>query len=669
MDPFEGTYHILLIGIDNYTSRPLAGCVNDIDLIEGLLLDPPGIGVPADRMRVARLAAPRPDRPLRSRFGAETLEPTRANILAAFETLAGPAVTPEDRVLIYYSGHGGQQQWTTRAWHESIVPLDGLHIFDDELNARLHAIAKTGGDKTVDLTVVLDCCHSSGITRDALQGIQDDSRAAVRSMPAASGMVEPPDLSRIPGFDAARNASGPRLRPIDPPYLVLAACQADEVAGEKDLDGLRQGNLTRSLARYLADRSAERRSMLRWGEIWPDLLDHLRTLGATPPITPPQNPWIIGRSERRVFGGAWEPCDIGYPVKRATDGAYQVHAGQLLGVSVGAELALYGPQEPARFPPLGSEADLAARIGRLRVVKAERAQATAEAIEAPAELPAGTRARLVKAGEAGRLRVRLDPFEEGTAAALDASPLVEALREGSLDPEVTVTGSATHGWAIKSELEPFVAGVPAGRLDALRAGLESYAAYNQALRLARELRDPGGAALLAIRLLQFERGGPQDDATIEALPEAPKGPGGDYDLPDSFGFCVEVTNSHPQPLLVTLLNCTAGGKVEYLGAKQVRGQNRDCFWLADEIGSPFESWPSMGRLHATDRILAVGTSRRDFSLESMEVVDNVQDVVDRLVRGEVTRDVRPQRQAAASVEVWTAATTTVRIYQRGQQAV
>lgn len=668
MDKFEGTYHILLIGIDNYASRPLAGCVNDIDLIEGLLLDPPGIGVPAERMRVTRLAARRQGLPDRSRFAAETLAPTHANILAAFDTLAGPTVTPEDRVLIYYSGHGGQQQWTTRAWHESIVPVDEQHIFDDELNARLHAIAKTAGGKTVDLTVVLDCCHSSGATRDALQGIQDDSRAAVRSMPTASEMVEPPDLSQIRGFDAARDASGPRLRPIDPPYLVVAACQADEVAGEKDLDGLRQGNLTRALVRHLAGRSAKRRSELRWGEIWPDLLDRLRTLGATPPVTPPQNPWIIGRPERRVFGGKWEPRDLGYAVKRGADGSYQVHAGQLLGVTAGAELALYGP-EPARFPPLGGDVDLAARIGRLRVVKAERAQASAEAIEPPAALPEGVRARLVKAGEAGRLRVRLDPFEEGTAAALDASPLIEALREGSLDPEVTVAGSNTSGWAIKSEIEPFVAGVPAGRLDVLRAGLESYAAHNQALRLARELRDPDGAAKLAIRLLQFERGDPLDDAAFAALPEAPKGPGGDYDLPDSFGFCVEVTNSHAQPLLVTLLNCTAGGKVEYLGAKQVRGQNRDCFWLADEIGSPFESWPSMGRLHATDRIMAVGTTRRDFSLKSLEVIDNVQDVIDRLVRGETTRDVRPQRQAAASVEVWTAAMTTVRIYQRGQQAV
>ncbi len=682
MDDFNGTYHIVLIGIDGYRSAPLAGCVNDIDLIEKLLLDPPGIGVPAERMKVTRLAARRSGLTDTSRFADKTLAPTRENILAAFKSLSGDAVALDDRVLIYYSGHGGQQRWATRDWHESIVPVDEKHIFDDELNGWLNAIAKTEGDRMVDLTVVLDCCHSSGATREAFAGVQDDARMATRSMPTESTLVAPPDLSQIPRY-TPRDPSAPRLRPIDPPYLVVAACQADEVAGEKDLGGGRHGNLTRVLAQRLAGSSAERRAALRWGEIWPDLLDELRTLGATAPVTPPQNPWIIGRPERRLFGGAWEPRDLGYAVTLGDGGRYRVRAGSLLGVTVGAELAVYGPDEPPRFSVLGSEADLAKRIGRLRVVEAARASAVAEAIEMSAVMPEGARARLAKAGAAGGLRVRLEPFDAEVAAELDESGVIETLADaaaggdaggqGGLDAEVTIAGSAAQGWAIKSEFEPFVAGVPAGQIDALRAGLESYAAYNQALRLARELREPDGAARLSMRLLQVDPSSPvvrdkrMDAAAMAAQEEAPKGSGGDYNLPDGFPFCIEVTNHQPETLNVTILNCTAGGKVEYLDAKPVRELSTDWFWLAGEIGEAFEAWPSMGRLHAADRLIAVGTSRRDVDLSTMGVADNVQDVVDRVVNREFTRDVRP-RPAAAPAEIWTATTTTVRIYQRGQQA-
>ncbi|MCW5881096.1 MAG: hypothetical protein KIS91_09220, partial [Anaerolineae bacterium] len=52
-------YHVLLVGIDAYPPRysSLSGCVNDIDAIEGLLLDPPGVGIPPERIRIRRLAA------------------------------------------------------------------------------------------------------------------------------------------------------------------------------------------------------------------------------------------------------------------------------------------------------------------------------------------------------------------------------------------------------------------------------------------------------------------------------------------------------------------------------------------------------------------------------------------------------------------------------------
>src|ERR1700694_5139515 len=103
-------YHVLLIGIDAYPPgyNSLSGCVNDIDAIEQLLLDPPGVGLPPDRIRITRLAAPRPNVTSTSRLTALTQSPTKENVVAALNSLAGPAVQRDDRVLIYYSGHGDQ---------------------------------------------------------------------------------------------------------------------------------------------------------------------------------------------------------------------------------------------------------------------------------------------------------------------------------------------------------------------------------------------------------------------------------------------------------------------------------------------------------------------------------------------------------------------------------
>ena len=84
-------YHVLLIGIDAYPPgyNSLSGCVNDIDAIERLLLDPPGVGLPPDQIRITRLAAPRPNVTSTSHLIAQTQPPTKENVVAALRLLAG----------------------------------------------------------------------------------------------------------------------------------------------------------------------------------------------------------------------------------------------------------------------------------------------------------------------------------------------------------------------------------------------------------------------------------------------------------------------------------------------------------------------------------------------------------------------------------------------------
>jgi hypothetical protein len=671
MAGFAGTLHVLLVGIDAYPIKPLGGCVADIDAVEALLLEAPGVGVGPERIRIRRLAAPAAGAPSTSRLAGETIEPTYEHLVAALGELAGPAVAPGDRVLLYYSGHGTQMQWLTRAWHESLVTVDMRQLFDVELNAWLHAIARPGpeGAAAVDLTVVLDCCNASGATRDAVARLGDDPRTAVRSLPAAPDLAEPPDISRIPAAaDGLDRGAGP-ARPVDAPYVVVAACQSTELAGEKELDGVRHGNLTRALLGHLARRDAAARAGLRWGTVWPDLLVALAELAAAAPATPPQSPWLTGRPERFLFGGTWQPRDLGFAVTKLSDDRVRVHAGHVMGITAGAELAVYGPDEPLLFGPVGSPADLAARWGVVRITEAQAADSDGVVVEAaPATpLPEGARARLVAPGAAGPLRVWLENGDDETKAELAASLLLATVPGAVDDPEVFVDGDAARGWTIRTDLEPELAVVPPGRADALRVGLDQFARANATLRLARTLRSPDGPGRLALRLLHLPQAGPIEDEAIAALAEAPRSAGGDYDLPQGFPFCIELANLQREDLNVTVLNCTAGGKVEYLDAVLVRGRRREQLWLRQERGRPFIASPSRGRPAATDRLIAVGTTGLAVELDGLEVKENVQDVIDEWL-GAKAADDTPRSAPPDPVEIWTAVTQLIRIHQPGHAA-
>ncbi len=139
-------YHVLLIGIDAYTIKPLHGCVNDIDAVQRLLLS--HARIPADA--ITRLASPHVGDQHETIISEEPA--TLANIRAALSRLASHGVQPADRVFIYYSGHGGRApvagiQGTS--YRESLVPADFNEkpdqprlLLDFELNRALTAVAR-----------------------------------------------------------------------------------------------------------------------------------------------------------------------------------------------------------------------------------------------------------------------------------------------------------------------------------------------------------------------------------------------------------------------------------------------------------------------------------------------------------------------------------------------
>ena len=674
-------YHVLLIGIDAYPPayNSLSGCVNDIDAIEQILLDPPGIGFPPEQIHITRLAASSPRRPSNSRFQEQTQPPTKANLIQALKALAGPEVKPHDRVLIYYSGHGDQKLWPgSPVWHEAMVPHDGQRIeylYDVEVNALINAIAA----RTSDLTIILDCCHSAGTTRGDLEDSQSQGADRYLNSDPTPGQVPDFAMLGLPDEPSANMTSPAQmLQSLDPNYLVIVACLPDEKAGEGKYPGEPRplGILTYSLLSLLTSTDTKKRVELRWADIWPQLLDNVITrcgqLGRRP-----QQPWYIGRTERRIFGGPWELQDIGYRITRLPDARYTIGAGTLMGLTQNAEVAVYGPAPPL-FPEIGSPNDHP--LGRLQVVQAERASCVAIPIGPSFDLPLGARGRLVKPGESERLRVALKPEDASLVAELSQSPLLEVVPAGTPHWDVEVITQPDGGWTIGNDVEALLARVPRKESPALRAGLDWYYRYHTVLRLAKNCNDPQLSSVLSIRLLDCSdttalKAMTQEELADPKLPEVGRDNDRNYFVKQGSRSCIKLSNTSSYTLQVTILNCSAGGLVEYMGVATLREDANDVIWARNEPGKGFRASvdelplpkdSTLGVPFVTDRLIAIGTTRRDVDLHYLSVDKTVQQVVDenilqRSLRSLTEEDEDVERSSTGPVELWTATITPLRI--------
>ena len=202
-------YHALLIGVDGYRRAALGGCVNDIDAVERVLLSA-GMGAVSERMRIRRLASPVSGA---SRNAATAPPATLDNVRTALTALGSPEVSAGDRVFIYYAGHGARVPVTGasgRRFHrEALVPVDydadpqqPRLLYDYELNALLQKIVA----RTRSVTLVLDCCHSAGATREGAASRDRQPRyidlsnlpALPDPAPASRGNAEVPPRRSVP---------------------------------------------------------------------------------------------------------------------------------------------------------------------------------------------------------------------------------------------------------------------------------------------------------------------------------------------------------------------------------------------------------------------------------------------------------------------------------------
>ncbi len=383
------------------------------------------------------------------------------------------------------------------SYFEGLVPLDfeqvGL-LFDIELNALLQAIANRSGD----LSVILDCCHSAGATREVGGRLEEEKSRFIelRREAPARALIGTPAPQQTAATEGVKETT---------PYSVLAACHADEKAAECRLPpkvGDVHGLLSSCLFEALTQVEAEALPTLRWSDILEPLKERVFQANAN------QRPQFLGPKERRVFGGPWVPQDTGYPVLRSPDGSYRIGGGSLSGLSKGAQIAVYGP-EPTLFPVLNSTEDLDARRGVLVIETVQPAESTARLLnkDAPFDVSSAARGRLIKQGAPDLLRVALsDNLDSQVRSLLDENRLWDKfllLPEGDASAEVHVgqypDGDLWLGDDLNGPGAPFEPSSPGPmarvrRSDCtdaedmsvgLRAGLNHYAQYVIPLRVYR----------------------------------------------------------------------------------------------------------------------------------------------------------------------------------------
>ncbi|HAX75896.1 MAG TPA: peptidase C14 [Cyanobacteria bacterium UBA11372] len=233
----------LLVGINQYQSRPLEGCLNDVELQRNLLIHRFGFN-PRDILVL-------PD-----------AQATRQGILTAFEEHLIKQAKPGDVVVYHYSGHGSRisdpnpivvVDPNKKGLNGTFVPVDGnLPAGYPQVGGTVKDIMGhtlfllMSGLKTENVTVVLDSCFSGGATREARVRSRDGGENVLVS--ADEKTYQQQWLSRL-NMSPEDFVKGYRAGVAK--GLVLAATAPSQVAREININGFKAGIFSYLLTHYL----------------------------------------------------------------------------------------------------------------------------------------------------------------------------------------------------------------------------------------------------------------------------------------------------------------------------------------------------------------------------------------------------------------------------------
>ena len=206
----------LLVGLNRYPDpeNTLKGCINDVRQVSDLLYSRFGFAADGSTRLLTDARA------------------TTAAIVDRLHWLLDGA-RPGDVLVFHYSGHGSQvpdRHGDERddGLDEIICPYD-LDWDDPFTDDDLYTIVKDL-PAGVNLTVVLDCCHSG-------TGLREAGSPARRRCISAPPAVSPPRRA-----DAAVRRFGSRAAQHG--AILIAGCRSDQVSADAYIDGDYHGALT-----------------------------------------------------------------------------------------------------------------------------------------------------------------------------------------------------------------------------------------------------------------------------------------------------------------------------------------------------------------------------------------------------------------------------------------
>ncbi len=335
------TIHALIVGIDDYGSSPLQGCVNDA-LAVGTFFEQYSTRNGFQR-NFKYLLAPQ-DRGVQAVSDAKVeihAPPTRDNIIAAFTEFSDPGATRAgDVFLFYFSGHGSQETAAPEFRHLKADGLDeALDCLDKAEGERRHLLDKelawllsrlSGRNPDLHLLVITDCCHSGNNTRgddDLIQIRRGKPRAAFTPYQQLLGVKDVPEADRI---FTVHNEKAYYRNNAEARHIHLAAARDNETAKETMIEGRRRGVFTWSLLRVLENGGTG----LSYLELLRRTESYVRNRVAE---QIPQLEAIGGAGKTDGFlGGAFPPARPEYPVQYAAQ-QWRLLAGRLNGIVPGTE--------------------------------------------------------------------------------------------------------------------------------------------------------------------------------------------------------------------------------------------------------------------------------------------------------------------------------------------
>jgi Caspase domain len=235
----------LLVGINryDYMSPQLEGCITDVNMQYNLLRYRYGFAAQDIRMLTTD--------------GDASEQPTRANILKAFEEHLIAQAKPGDVVVFHYSGHGGlmrdpQPLDAQKIANGTLIPCDGsMDKRNDIMGRTLFLLASQV--QTDAFTMVLDSCHSGGGTRGGgvVRTIRAGRSDELEGAPSAEEIAY--QNAQLKKLNWSRDEFQQRRLKGVARGVVIGAAQREQSAtdGRFDDGKFHAGALTYLLTRYL----------------------------------------------------------------------------------------------------------------------------------------------------------------------------------------------------------------------------------------------------------------------------------------------------------------------------------------------------------------------------------------------------------------------------------